>query len=127
MGNRVLQSVSRFAALRDNLSENEYLSQKMKSFSEVFSQGFFVFASASSTASASVYKDPDEEADTRIMRRSALDDNMGAPFDGTPFYGLGTPFDGTPFDGTPFLTDWAHLLRVRLFKGPTRLCKLSRH
>ena len=79
----------------------------MKSFSEVFSQGFFVFASASSTASASVYKDLDEEADTRIMCRSALDDNMGAPFDGpsfdgtpldgTSFYGLGTPFDGTPF------------------------------
>ncbi|CAL5415225.1 unnamed protein product [Camellia sinensis] len=38
------------------------------------------------------------------MRRSALDDNMGAPFDGTPFYGLGAPFDGTPFErlGTPF-------------------------
>ena len=49
-------------------------------------------------------------------------DELGTPFDGTPFYGL-----GTPFDGTPFLKDWAHLLRVRLFKGPTRLCKLSRH
>ena len=78
-----LLSVSRFAALSDKLSENEEVSPSLLCFQ--------------ASASASVYKDHDEEADTRIMRRSALDDNMGAPFDGTPFYGLVTPFDGTPF------------------------------
>ncbi|THG16230.1 hypothetical protein TEA_010520 [Camellia sinensis var. sinensis] len=38
------------------------------------------------------------------MRCSALDDKLGTPFDGTPFYGLGTPFErlGTPFEGTTF-------------------------
>ncbi|CAL5381776.1 unnamed protein product [Camellia sinensis] len=90
-----LQSVSRFAALSDKLSENEEVSTGLLCFQ--------------ASASASVYKDHDKEADTRIMRLSVLADNLGAPFDGTsfdgtPFYGLGTPFDGTPFErlGTPF-------------------------
>ena len=65
-----LQSVSRFAALSDKLSENEEVSTGLLCFQ------------ASASASASVYKDHDEEADTRIMRRSALDDKLGTPFDG---------------------------------------------
>ena len=106
-----LQSVSRFAALSDKLSENEEVSTGLLCFQ--------------ASASASVYKDHDEEADTRIMRHLTPDDktgaqakvitrlaimsgtsfyDLGSPFDGTPFYGLGTPFDGTPFErlGTPF-------------------------
>jgi len=86
----VLQSIS----LRN-------LSQKNEEFFRVFLAGFCLCFQAS--ASASVYKDHDKEADTRsvdhVHRRVS-----GAPFDGTPFYGLGTPFDGTPFErfGTPF-------------------------
>ena len=52
-----------------------------------FQTGLLCFQAS---ASASIYKDPAEEADTRIMRRSALEDKMGAPFDGTSF-------DGTSF------------------------------
>ena len=71
-----------------NVTENEEVSTGLLCFQ--------------TSASASVYKDHDEEADTRIMRRSALDNNIGAPFDGTPFDG--TPFDrlGTPFEGATF-------------------------
>ena len=80
-------------------SVTEYLSQKSLSeneeFFRVFLAGFCLCFQAS--ASASVYKDHDKEADTRsvdhVHRRVS-----GAPFDGTPLYGLGTPFDGTPFE-----------------------------
>ena len=54
--------------------------------------------------------------------RAPLDARQtGTPFHGTSFDKVGTPFDGTPFEklGTPF--------EGAFFKGPTRLCKLSRH
>ena len=55
-------------------SITEFLSQARKSFSEDFSR-------FSASASALIYIELDEETDTRIMRLSALADNMGAPFD----------------------------------------------
>ena len=59
-----------------------------------FQTGLLCFPAS---ASASVYKDHDEAADTRtvdhVHRRVS-----GAPFDGSSFDAVGTPFDGTPFD-----------------------------
>ncbi|CAL5388296.1 unnamed protein product [Camellia sinensis] len=86
----------------------------------IFSE-FFSRFSASASASASVYKDHEEEADTRIMRRSALDDTLARLLMARLF------MDWARLLMARLLKDWAHLLRVRLFRGPTRLCKLSRH
>ncbi|THG04025.1 hypothetical protein TEA_013710 [Camellia sinensis var. sinensis] len=51
------------------------------------------------------------------MRRSALDDNMGAPFDGMPFYGLGTPFGGTLSERLGTLFGGATLEKERSSRG----------
>ncbi|CAL5405371.1 unnamed protein product [Camellia sinensis] len=77
-------------------SITEFLSQARKIFSEDFSR-------FSASASALIYIEHDEEADTRTVDH-VHHRVSGAPFDGSSFYGLGTPFDGTPFDrlGTPF-------------------------
>ncbi|THF95181.1 hypothetical protein TEA_007091 [Camellia sinensis var. sinensis] len=73
-------------------------------------KGYGFVSGFSASASASVYKDHDEEADTRIMRRSALDDTLARLFDGTPF------MEWAHLLMACLLTDWAHLLRVRLFQ-----------
>ncbi|GMQ01848.1 hypothetical protein CsSME_00048333 [Camellia sinensis var. sinensis] len=114
------QSVTQYLSQK-SLSEHRVLQNlSQNSLSEYLSQFFCLSLSLCLIA----------EAATRIARLLPTADNTGAQakaptclaiMSGTPFDELGTPFDGTPFEklGTPF--------EGAFFKGPTRLCKLSRH